>query len=568
MLWRIILIFLTGMKQVVTVFIPILFLFSIAYAELRMPNVFGDKMVLQRDKPVKLWGWANADQEITASLAGQTVRATANGNGQWAVELKPISANARGQTLVIKTGRETLTYEDVLIGEVWVCGGQSNMEWTLRSTRDADLEIQSADSPEIRFLRLPKVANLRAQEDFPVKSAENPEGNWRQAIPEQVENCTGVGYYFARRLKRVLKVPVGIVDVSWGGTMAQHWCSKKTLRGIKEVDPYFEKFETALFEWKKGGGKEGADKRYEADLKAYRKDRAKWEEKMEGRAPRSPNAKAYSDPAGKGQPGGMFNGMILPIARLSIRGVLFYQGENNSFTVGWKPYYRTLPSVVSDWRRAFGEKELPFGIVQIAGWSNRRGMTYDMNHHCNVIREIQHIVWQSTPKTGLIATYDTNSNGSIHPGRKMPVGERSARWALAEVYGFKTDGGRKTLEWMGPVYESHHVEGGKMVISFKEETRRGLRLDQDVEVGFYVAGEDQIFREARARVDGGKGTVIVWHDEISEPVAVRYAFSNLPMGGLMNARELPAYPFRTDEWPLTPHQSTGSYLVKEAFGKK
>ena len=340
--------------------------------------------------------------------------------------------------------------------------------------------------------------------------------------------------------------------------MAQHWCSKKTLRGIKEVDPYFEKFETALFEWKKGGGKEGADKRYEADLKAYRKDRAKWEEKMEGRAPRSPNAKAYSDPAGKGQPGGMFNGMILPIARLSIRGVLFYQGENNSFTVGWKPYYRTLPSVVSDWRRAFGEKELPFGIVQIAGWSNRRGMTYDMNHHCNVIREIQHIVWQSTPKTGLIATYDTNSNGSIHPGRKIPVGERSARWALAEVYGFKTDGGRKTLEWMGPVYESHHVEGGKMVISFKDETRRGLRLDQDVEVGFYVAGEDQIFREARARVDGGKGTVIVWHDEISEPVAVRYAFSNLPMGGLMNARELPAYPFRTDEWPLTPHQSTGS----------
>ncbi len=556
------------MKSFLTVLALIKFLSPIAHAELRMPKIFGDKMVLQRDKPVKLWGWAKAKQEITVSLGGQTVRATADGKGQWALELKPMSANAKGQTLLVKTGRETLTYKDLLIGEVWVCGGQSNMEWTLRSTRDADLELQSADSPEIRFLRLPKVASLKAQEDFPVKSPENPEGNWRQASPEQVENCTGVGYYFARRLSRVLKVPVGLVDVSWGGTMAQHWCNKKTLREIKEVDPYFEKFETALNKWQEGGGKEGAEKRYQDDLKAYQEARAEWEKNKEGRAPRGPNAKAYTDPAGKGQPGGMFNGMILPIAQLSIRGVLFYQGENNSFTVGWKPFHQTFPSVISDWRKAFGEKNLPFGIVQIAGWSNRRGMTYDMNHHCNVIREIQHLVWQGTPKTGLIATYDTNSNGSIHPGRKMPVGERSARWALAEVYGFKTDGGRKTLEWMGPVYESHKLEGGKMVISFKEETRRGLRLDQDVEVGFYVAGDDQVFREARARVDGGKGTVIVWHDEIPEPVAVRYAFSNLPMGGLMNARELPAYPFRTDDWPITPHQSTGSYLVKEAFGGK
>ena len=557
-----------GMRPFNPLVLLLLFLSPIAHAELRMPKVFGDKMVLQRDKPVTLWGWANPDLEVEASFNGQTIGATADSQGRWALELKAMRANAKSNTLVVKAGNKTLTYEDILIGDVWVCGGQSNMEWTLRSTRDADLELQSADSPDIRFLRLPKVANLKAQEDFPVKSPENPEGNWRQAIPEQVENCTGVGYYFARRLNRVLKVPVGLVDVSWGGTMAQHWCSKKTLRGIKEVEPYFEKFETALNEWKKGGGKEGADKRYEADLKTYREARAKWEEKKEGRAPRGPNAKAYSDPAQKGQPGGMFNGMILPIARLSIRGVLFYQGENNSFTVGWKPFHRTFPSVISDWREAFGEKQLPFGIVQIAGWSNRRGMTYDMNHHCNVIREIQHLVWQGTPKTGLIATYDTNSNGSIHPGRKMPVGERSARWALAEVYGFKTDGGRKTLEWMGPVYESHHVEGGKMEIGFKEETSRGLRLDQDVEVGFYVAGDDQVFREARARVDGGKGTIIVWHDEIPEPVAVRYAFSNLPMGGLMNARELPAYPFRTDDWPITPHQSTGSYLVKEAFGQK
>ena len=540
----------------------------VAHAELRMPKVFGNGMVLQKDKPVKLWGWAEADQKILARIGDRSAQGKADGKGRWLLELKPMEASGKGRQLVVSAGKESLAYEDVLIGEVWICGGQSNMEWTLRSTRDADLELESADTPAIRFLRLPKVANLEPQDDFPVKSPENPEGNWRRAVPGQVENCTGVGYYFARRLHRVLKVPVGLVDVSWGGTMAQHWCSKKTLRGIKEVEPYFEKFETALREWREGGGKAGADKRFQSDLKAYREARAKWEEKKEGRAPRGPNANAYSDPAQKGQPGGMYNGMILPIAKLSIRGALFYQGENNSFTVGWKPFHRTFPSVISDWRRAFGEENLPFGIVQIAGWSNRRGMTYDMNHHCNVIREIQHVVWQGTPGTGLIATYDTNSNGSIHPGRKMPVGERSARWALAEIYGFKSDGGRKNLEWMGPVYESHRTENGKMIISFREETRRGLRLDQDVEVGFYVAGKDRVFREARARVDQGKGTVVIWHDEVPEPVAARYAFSNLPMGGLMNARELPAYPFRTDDWPITPHQSTGSYLVKEAYGGK
>ena len=214
------------------------FLCPIAHAELRMPNIFGDKMVLQRDKPIRLWGWADANQKVEASLGALKIQGTADSKGQWGVELKPMSANPKGQTLHVKAGKETLSYEDVLIGEVWVCGGQSNMEWTLRSTRDADLELQSADSPAIRFLRLPKVANLKAQDDFPVKSPENPEGNWRKAIPEQVENCTGVGYYFARRLSRVLKVPVGLVDVSWGGTMAQHWCSKKTLRGIKEVAPY------------------------------------------------------------------------------------------------------------------------------------------------------------------------------------------------------------------------------------------------------------------------------------------------------------------------------------------
>ena len=541
----------------------ILFACNLSAAEtLRLPNIFGDKMVLQRDKPVRIWGWAEAGAEVTAQFAGQSKPIKADADGKWTLQLDKLKTSFEGRELVVSSGPEKIELTDVLVGEVWVCGGQSNMEWSLRGSRDSDLEVASADSPQIRFIRLPKVSRINPQEDFPVANKTNREGNWRQAIPEQVENCTAVGYYFAQRISRRLKVPVGLIDVSWGGTMAQHWVLKETLKPFPEMQPYHQKFETALKTWRDGGRKEGADKRFTADVMAWEKTRAA--AKAEGkREPRRPNKNAYTNPANKGQPGGMMNGMILPIAKMTIRGALFYQGENNSFTVGWKPFHRTFPSVITDWAHVFGEPKLPIGIVQIAGWSTRRSMTYDMNHHTNIIREIQHLIWQRFDHTGLIVTYDTNSNGSIHPGHKRPVGERLARWALAEVYEAKPYKSNKPIEWRGPVYESHEIKDGKVTISFKEGTNRGLRLDKDVEAGFYIAAKDGKFKHGRARILGRENKLMVWHDEIKEPAAVRYGWSNLPHGTLMNFRELPAYPFRTDTWSLTPHQSTGSYEVEK-----
>ncbi|MFP6763953.1 MAG: hypothetical protein VB858_10050, partial [Planctomycetaceae bacterium] len=376
-------------------------------------------------------------------------------------------------------------------------------------------------------------------------------------------NCTGVGYYFARRLQRRLKSPVGLIDTSWGGTMAQHWVTKKTLRKIAEVQPYFDRFQEQLDAWNEGGGADGARQRYEVDLRKWETERAA--ARADGRKePRRPSSAAYGNPAHKGQPGGMFNGVIAPVAQFTLRGIVFYQGENNSFTVGWKPFPETFPAVFRDWREAFGEATLPIGIIQIAGWSNRRSMTYDMNHHTNIIREVQHLTWQRTPGTGLIVTFDTNSNGSIHPGRKLPVGERSARWALAEVHGVRARNSDQPLEWRGPLYQSMAIADGRITISFSSGTDRGLRLDQDVALGFYIAGEDREFHVAQARITTDamkKSHIVVWHDDVRNPVAVRYAWSNLPLGSVMNARELPAYPFRTDDWPLVPHQSTGAYHV-------
>jgi len=531
-----------------------------ARAEVRLPNIFGDHMVLQREKPVGVWGWAEPGEKVTVRFAGQAKPAVADDKGNWSVKLDAIEASADGRELLVEAASGKVALADVLVGEVWLCGGQSNMEWTLRSTRDADVEMPCANYPAVRFIRLPHVARLEPQTDFPVEGPKRPEGNWRLCTTQQVDNCTGVGYYFGRRLHRHLGVPVGLIDTSWGGTMAQHWVSKDTLRKFPEVKPYFDKFEGRLKAWIDGGREEGAKRRYEADLKAWEKQRAEAKAKGE-REPRKPNVNAYQNPADKGQPGGMFNGMIAPLAGLAIRGVLFYQGENNSFTVGWKPFPKTFPAVIADWRKAFADEGLPFGIIQIAGWSNRRSMTYDMNHHTNIVREVQFLTWRRAANTGLIVTFDTNSTQGIHPRRKLPVGERAARWALAEVYNVKRWGTDQPLEWRGPVYKAMAVEEGKIIITFEEGTNRGLVLDQDVESGFYVAGKDREFHHARARILKNPDRLQVWSDDVPEPVAVRYGWSNLPMGGLMNSRELPAYPFRTDAWPLVPHQSTGEYVV-------
>jgi sialate O-acetylesterase len=526
---------------------------STLQAELRLPNIFGDGMVLQREKPVAVWGWADPSQKVVVTFAEQSKRCQANASGEWRVELDPSPASFEGRSLSVSSGTEDVILNDVLVGEVWLCGGQSNMEMKLRSTRDADIELPCATDPALRYIRLPHVARPEPQSDFPVENETSPEGNWRQAVTDQAGECSGVGYYFAKRLRRSLNVPVGLIDTSWGGTMAQHWCSNDTLRTIPEMAPYFEDFESKVQAWDDGGGEAGAAERYAADMASWEEARNAPREEGE-REPSRPNPNAYIDPSTERQPGGMFNAMILPLAPMSIRGVLFYQGENNSFGESWKPFPKTFPAVISDWRAELADEELPFGIIQIAGWSNRRTMSYDMNHHCNVTREVQFLTWRNTPDTGLIVTFDTNTNGSIHPGRKLPVGERSARWALAEAYD------KVELEWQGPVYEGMTIEGNHVVITFLEETNRGLRLDQEDDCGFYIAGEDQVFQHASARVSG-ENQLTVWNDDVPNPVAVRYGVSNFPAGGLMNGRELPAYPFRTDDWPITPHQSTGEYDV-------
>jgi sialate O-acetylesterase len=518
-------------------------------------------MVLQRDKPIQLWGRTSGESQVTVSFAGQEASTQAR-DGRWKISLAPLPAEAKGQALTVTSGSETVEFKDVLIGDVWLCGGQSNMEWRLAGTRDAELEIPAARFPQMRFFRIEPEGLPEPREDIP---ASETAGIWRQISPETAGDCSAVAYYFGKRLHRSLGVPVGLINAAWGGTMAQHWVTRKTLETLPTMKPALAEYDEKRTAWIKAGGAEGARQRYADDLEAW-EAAARQAREQNKKEPRRPNPRDYGDPASGRIPAGPLNAMIMPLAGLSLRGVLFYQGENNSFGNTWIPFQETYPAVVSDWRRLFEDDQLPFGLIQIAGWSPRRSMTYDMNHHTNVVREIQFKTWRETPGTGLMVSFDLNSDANIHPQHKAPVGERSARWALAEVYGMRDRNGRDPIEWHGPVFRSFEPGEGRLKVLFEEKGAQGLRLDKADARGFYLAGKDRVFHHAEARVIESRGkepAIEVWSDEVPEPVAVRYAFSNLPLGSLMNGKELPAFPFRSDRWPLQPHRGTEVYRVSD-----
>jgi sialate O-acetylesterase len=533
---------------------------GLAADALDLPSFFSNGMVLQRDQPLKIWGWGPKDSEVSVTFAGQSVT-TRIADDRWDVVLDPLPANATGQVLVVASGSTRVEIEDVLIGDVWLCGGQSNMEWRLRSSRDADIELPAADYPGLRYFRIEPEGVPEPRSDIPVSDTA---GIWQACTPETAGDCSGVAYYFGRRLHRNLGVPVGLINAAWGGTMAQHWVTRETLDTLPTMKPFIEEYEQKRADWIEGGGIEGAKRRYEADLAAWEQAAAKAKAAGE-KAPGKPNFKNYGDPATGRIPAGPLNAMIMPLAGLPIRGALFYQGENNSFGETWVPFQETFPAVIADWRRLFGNDDLPFGIIQIAGWSTRRSMTYDMNHHTNVVREIQFNTWRSTPNTGLVVSFDANSDANIHPRRKMPVGERSARWALSQVYGAKdATNPNLPLDWHGPVYRAMEKGDGRIKVVFEKDGAQGLRLDKADVRGFYIAGADREFHHAEARVvdaNGDNPSVEVWSSDVTEPVAVRYAVSNLPIGSLMNGRELPAFPFRTDDWPIKPHHGEAVYQV-------
>lgn len=480
-----------------------------ARAELRLAPLFCDHAVLQQGKPVPVWGWTEPGRAVKVTFHEHTSEATAGADGRWQVMLPAMKASAEPAELTVSAG-ETRTVRDVIVGEVWLCSGQSNMEWHVRDVTNAEQEIAGANLPLIRHFRAPHVIAYQPQQ--------NLSGTWIAASPKTVISFSAVAYFFARDLHRDLNVPIGLINTSWGGKMIEVFMSAEALAS----DPAFSAVEKR---WKE------EQARLPAQLALYEK--------------KSPKAKASDDPnavpdegAPKGmdpravvaqhQPSCLFNGMISPVIPYAIRGAIWYQGEHNISRAA--EYRAQFSAMITDWRTKFGQGDFPFYFVQLANFDapldkSREGYA--------LLREAQSQTL-ALPNTGMAVTIDIGTPENVHPRNKQDVGARLARIAKAKTY---DRGG----EWSGPVLKSVTREKNTLRLSF-EHTAGGLVLKPTPKPAFEIAGADGKFQPATARVEGN--TLIVHNDAVSEPAVVRYAWANAPLAALFNSEGLPASPFR------------------------
>jgi sialate O-acetylesterase len=611
----------------------------------RLPALFSDHMVLQRGRALPVWGLADAGEEITVTLNGAVRQAHAGADGRWRVDLP--AQDAGGPFTLTVAGKGTLRVRDVLVGEVWVASGQSNMALELARASRAD--AASASHPQIRLFTVPKATSL--------KTVETLAASWQTCTPDAAGTFSAVAYYFGRRLNEELGVPIGLIHTSWPGSLGEEWTALAALQGDLRLASIVQDWQQRAGAWI--GGEENplrVDLRFRAvELIATGRSRAlrltpagpdaagarwrfSWESapqmSFESQAGPEPTARLHGElrardsaqlsldvnadgspanivgfdairlrVAGEGSfelhtlqpsitdaddysseviaarpewrdvtipivslkqagwgvqrpftadavsalvveallgkdgvrpPGGLYNAMVAPLVPYAIQGVIWYQGEGNA---GRARQYRVLlPALIQSWRAAWGQGDFPFLIAQLPNYRSRSPLPQESGWA--ELREAQ-VMTLRVPTTGLAVTIDVGEAEDVHPVQKRPVGERLARWALGTVYG-------RPGEYSGPLFESMQVEGAAARIRFRH-TGTGLTATDHLPLrGFAIAGADRIFTWAQAEIEGD--TVLVHHPDVTQPIAVRYAWADNPDGNLGNHEGLPASPFRTDDW--------------------
>ena len=490
-----------------------------ARADVIPAPLFTDHAVLQRDKPIPVWGTAAAGEKIAVIFAGQTFEATADAGGKWRVDLPSQPANAKPSDLVIK-GNNTITLSDIVVGEVWLASGQSNMELSVKNTYDSAIDIPaSANFPLIRHIKIQQKVS-----DTPLATAK---GSWQVAGPATTGAFTAVGYYFARDLYELLNVPVGIINSSWGGTQIEPWINAETLAGNPAFAPVGERWAQNVAAYPERKAKFTADfAAWEAERDAAKAASAPFTKRAPGQ-PGLPSESAQ-------KPSTLNNAMINPLVPYALRGALWYQGESNAGRAN--EYHALLSAMITSWRAQFGQGDFPFYWVQLANFTSKS--PYDTETSWAFLREAQ-TQTLSLAHTGQTVTVDIGDSKDIHPRNKKDVGRRLARLALARDYGFK-------IADSGPVFAKAEREGAGFRVSFTATTG-GLRSPLNTPLAsFELAGEDKVFHPADAVLE--KDTVLVTSAAVPAPVAVRYAWCNAPVASLCNGEGLPAVPFRSDTW--------------------
>jgi len=487
-------------------------------ADFKVAPVFSDNMVLQQGQPLPVWGWADDGEVITVRFRGQTASATAL-NGKWSLRLHSVKAGGP-DTFTVSSKSRTVKFTNVLVGEVWVCSGQSNMQWPMTASFEPEADIASATNTLIRLLPVPRVKS-----DAPsvvMKSA------WRVCSPDAVKNFSAVGYYFGRDLQKARRVPVGLIESDWGGSPAEAWMSREAL----EINPRYQKEILDAYP--------AAEQAWREAIAAFDKEaQAASLAKAEAQKANKPVEKPFTKqpPWKPWKPSELYNGMIAPLIPYAIKGAIWYQGESNA---GKAHQYRTLfPDMIRCWRRDWGQSDFTFLAVQLAPFMPIKDEPAESTWA--ELREAQLLSTKVLPKVGMAVITDVGDSKDIHPKKKQPVGERLALAARGIAYGEK-------VEFSGPVYRSLKVEGGKAILSF-DHVGKGLEARDGALRGFAICGADQKFVWANAEIVGN--TVVVNSPQVIQPVAVRYGWADCPVVNLWNKDGLPATPFRTDDFPMT-----------------
>lgn len=466
-----------------------------SYADVRLPAVVSDNMVLQQSSDVNIWGWAEPGEKVNVKaswqwILGKTVRA--DKDGHWIMSLRTPKAGGP-YTITIKAGN-TIKLNNILTGEVWIGSGQSNMEMPLNNVssvyagvKDFEEEIANADYPEIRLFQVGNFSSKEPLDDvhpgIEMYGVPKADCKWQSCSPETVATFSSTAYFFARKLHQELDVPIGVIDSSWGATSAEAWTPTE---GLEKLG-------------------------YQEQLK-----------------------KAFESPEKPDQrvPTRLYNGMIHPLRNVTIKGAVWFQGEGNIF---WPDKYcRLFSTMIEEWRAVFGQ-DFPFYFVQIAPFQ------YNCPDNTAFLREAQLETMISVPKTGMVVTMDLGELKNIHFKNKQEVGLRLGHWALAKDYG------RSELAYCGPIYKSMRVEGSAIRLSFDYVCSGLMAKDGELSC-FTIAGADKVFVEAAAKIEND--TIVVSSDKVTSPVAVRFAFSNTAKPNLFNKEGLPASSFRTDNWNI------------------
>ncbi len=484
-------------------------------ADATLPHILTEHMVIQRDQPVHIWGKASPDEAVAVTFRNSTQSTKADNLGRWSVYLAPGAAGGPFD-LTVKANN-TIAFKDILVGDVWVASGQSNMEFKLRQADNAQTEIAAAKYPKIRRTLLDRKVS-----DFPVEDA--PGQPWTDINPDNAGGASAVAYFFARHLQEKLGgIPIGIIESFWGGTPVEAWTSLRGIGSDPALMPIFSEWAKVQENWPT------VSANYEKQLAAW--NAASEAVKAGGPTPPAKPALTETRPGGAFTPAGLYNAMIAPLTPYAIKGALWYQGETNANANpnGASLYARAFQTMIRDWRRSWGEGDFPFFYVQLAN--------YKANPAWADLREAQRQTL-SLANTGMAVTIDIGIPGNIHPTNKQDVGLRLALAARVVAYGEK-------IEDSGPMYRQTVRESGALRVWFDHTTGGMTAKGGGALKGFEVAGADRKFVPAEAKIEGT--SVVAWSTTVANPLYVRYAWADNPDCNLYNGEGLPASPFKSTE---------------------